>query len=137
MAEGSGDLVSVPAELAAAVDRALTAAKRSLAQQKRAARRLNQVERERGPERALLVARNQDGLSGPGLVMELICRAVGERSRNPATALQWAEAAVQKAETAGISGLLARAWAAGLDLFCRANRAAHAEHTILGGCRFV
>lgn len=111
MAEGSGRFVAVPAELAAAVDRALERARQTIEQRDRAARRLDEVEHRSGPERALLVARNQRGLSGLGLVMELIRRAIRDRTLDPVTCRKWAEAAVQKAEGLGSLGLTARAWA--------------------------
>jgi len=101
-------------DLSSAVDRALALAKDLLEQRERAVRRLNDVERRSGPERAVLVARNQRGLAGPGLVVALIQRAIAERTHDPATCRLWAESAVvtaeQLLERAHLS-LRARAWA--------------------------
>lgn len=83
---------------------------REVARREEVRRRLDRYERRHGPQGALMAARNQS-LDQHALVMDLLHRAERDRTRDPVTCRQWAELAVEKAETLDSPALRAQAWA--------------------------
>jgi tetratricopeptide (TPR) repeat protein len=102
-----------PAALDAALDRALATGTRFAGHHRRLLDRLIELESSGGPQRALLMARNQTRRPADEVVPVLVQMAVRHRLRDREACRQWAELALERAEAElpETDGYRARAWA--------------------------